>query len=48
MSRQIISLTVGRSRGRVGVGCKVVQFRGSIVYALRHDVLLAQPRQGYD
>lgn len=36
MSRQIISLTMGCSRGRMGVRCKIMQFCGSIMRALRH------------
>ena len=38
VSRQMIPCSMGRSRSRMGVGCEVVQFRGSIVYALRHGV----------
>jgi hypothetical protein len=38
VSRQMIPCSMGRGRSRMGVGCEVVQFRGSIVYALRHGV----------
>jgi hypothetical protein len=36
----MITFAVGFSGGGVGVGCQVVKFRGSIVGALGHDVLL--------
>lgn len=38
---QVISLTVGGSSGGVGVRCEIVEFRGSVVGALGHIVLLA-------
>jgi hypothetical protein len=37
---QMVSLTVGSGGGLVGVGGKIVKFRGSIVRTLRHGVLL--------
>jgi hypothetical protein len=36
----MICFAVGFSRDGVGVGCQVVKFRGSVVCALGHDVLL--------
>ena len=45
MSGKMICFAVGFSGGGVGVGCQVVKFRGSIVCALRHDVLLAGSMQ---
>jgi hypothetical protein len=36
---------VGDSGGSVGVGCQVVKFRGSIMGALGHGVLLAYSMQ---
>jgi hypothetical protein len=41
----MIRFVVGFSGDSVGVGCKVVKFRGSIVCALGHDVLLAGSMQ---
>jgi hypothetical protein len=41
----MICFAVGFSGNGVGVGCQVVKFRGSIVCALRHDVLLAGSMQ---
>jgi hypothetical protein len=41
VSGEMISFAVGDSGGSVGMGCQVVQFRGSIVRTLGHCVLLA-------
>jgi hypothetical protein len=40
MSGQMIRLAVSDSGGGMSVGCKIVQFRGSVVGALGHVVLL--------
>ena len=37
---EMVCLAVGGSGGGVSVGCQVVEFRGSIVRALGHGVLL--------
>jgi hypothetical protein len=44
----MIFFAVGGGSGKVGVGCHVVQFCGSIVRALGHDVLLASSMQTVD
>jgi hypothetical protein len=45
MSGRMNCFAVGFSGDGVGVGCKVVKFRSSIVCALGHDVLLAGSMQ---
>jgi hypothetical protein len=42
---QVIGFAVGFSGDGMRVGCKVVEFRGSVVVALGHDVLLASLMQ---
>jgi hypothetical protein len=44
MSRPIISLTMGCSRGRMGVRRKIMQFCGSIMRALRHKYPQSEAR----
>ncbi len=44
VSGQMISLTVGDSGGGMGVRCKVVKFRKSVMRALWHRVLLIAAR----
>jgi len=45
VSGRMICFAVGFSGDGVGVGCQVVKFRGSIVCALGHDVLLVGSMQ---
>jgi hypothetical protein len=46
VSGQMIRFAMGFSGGGVGMGCQGVEFSGSIVRALGHDVLLACWMQG--
>jgi hypothetical protein len=45
VSGQMVCFAMGFSGGCVGVSCQVVEFRGSFVRALGHDVLLAGSMQ---
>jgi hypothetical protein len=45
VSGQTICFAMGFSGGGVGVSCQIMEFRGPVVRALGHDVLLAGSMQ---
>jgi hypothetical protein len=45
MSGQMIFFAMGFSGGCVGVGCHIVEFCGSVMRTLGHDVLLVGSMQ---